>query len=260
MRPLRSPGSGGARGPVAVLGSLALTATALAGPPPESLARLSAALHALDDGTFLGSYTATIEGSVGPPGGPATDTSTVVLGVTAPPTGKAVRRVVRAEKNGKDITAEAAARAGQAQAEGRKGKDSGGQGEDFGFRVPEGEDARHFSFGPTECVDDLCAATFAPTAASHKEKGLASGRLAWSATTGDPVWLEATPTDLPSGVKELMVRLEFARTGELLYPARVVTEGVGGFLFVKRAFRVTRQIGDLRSEAAATEQGASPRL
>jgi hypothetical protein len=227
----------------------ALAVPAPAAPPPEALALLGTALHALDEGEFVGSYTLTIEATVSTTGGKVTDTDLTVLEVTAPAGGPQTHLVVRAEKNGKDVTAEAQAEAAKEQsAEQKEQHDEGEEKEEvsFGFRLPEGDDARHYAFEKAECADAACTAPFAPTKAARKEKDLANGRLAWSPATGDPLWIEMTPADLPTGVKELTVRIEFERAGGLLYPARTITDGVGGILFIKRAFHAETAIDDLR--------------
>lgn len=227
----------------------ALAVSALAGPPPGTVARLGSALHALDDGAFVGSYTLTIEATVATTAGKVTDTDLTVLEVTSPAEGPPSHRVVRAEKNGKDATAEAQAEAEKEQAAEQKEKPDEGDGKQevsFGFRLPEGDDARHYAFGSAECTDALCTAPYAPTKAARKEKDLANGRLAWHPATGDPLWIEMAPVDLPTGVKELTVRIELERAGGLLYPARTVTDGVGGILFIKRAFHASTAITGLR--------------
>lgn len=228
--------------------AVSLAVPAQAAPPPEVLARLGAALHALDEASFVGAYTLTVEATVSTTAGKATDTELTVFEVTSPAGGPQAQRVVRAEKNGKDVTAEAQADAEKEKDAGQKEKQEEGEGKQevsFGFRLPHGDDARHYVFHAAECGETACTAAFAPTKAARKEKGLASGRLAWNPASGDPLWIEMAPGALPTGVKELTVRIEFDRAGELLYPARTVTDGVGGVLFIKRAFHARTAVTDL---------------
>ncbi len=226
-------------------------------PPPSTLTSLSAALHALDEGVFVGSYTVTVTARVATTAGKVTDTSTTVVEVTVPAEGPSSERIVRAEKNGQDITAEARGRAEKRQETTSAAKEEkGGREMSVGVRLPEGDDARLYAFGEPACDGDTCTASYAPTAAARKEKGLATGRLAWRAATHEPLWIDMTPIELPTGAKELTVRIEFAVQDGLRHPVRIVTDGVGGLLFIKRVFHVETTFHDLRRAAPAPAQGA----
>ena len=87
-------------------------------------------------------------------------------------------------------------------------------------------------------------APFAPTAPGRKKDNMTQGRLAWDPATGDPLWIEARYVDPPTGIKEMLLRFELAREGDLLYLRRTVTQGVGGMLWIKRKFDVEMVISD----------------
>ncbi len=78
-------------------------------------------------------------------------------------------------------------------------------------------------FAPLPLPAGECGATFSPAVAGASG---AEGRLAWDCTTLTPLWAEMKPTDAPAALSEPQARLEFARAGDLVYPARYTLEGL----------------------------------
>jgi hypothetical protein len=78
-------------------------------------------------------------------------------------------------------------------------------------------------FTPVPLSGGECGASFSPAVTGASG---ATGRLAWDCSTLTPLWAEMTPSDAPAALSEPHARLEFARAGDLVYPARYTLEGL----------------------------------
>ena len=220
-----------------------------AGLPPETASRLGAALDSLQSPAIAG-YTMTVTVTVAKPNGSDREDHLEVMKATRAADGTLVHEVVRSLENGKDVTDKR--RAEQSKRESRndhKADDEGSSekkevGISASLRLPLGDDARLFAFSPVASGGPHAVA-FAPLPGHAKDEGLARGTLAWDPATLDPLWLEAEPVVMPDHVSAMKMRFEFARAGELVYPRRTVTDGTGGFLWIKRTFHMDMEVADV---------------
>ncbi len=127
------------------------------------------------------------------------------------------------------------------------------------MRLPLGKDLALFEFGPTRAESGALVASFAPRPSARKEDNITRGTLAWDEASGDPLWLEATFVDPPTGVKELAMRFEIGRQGDVLYLRRTTTKGVGGMLWIKRTFDLEMTITDLVLDTSRAGGGGAAR-
>lgn len=228
---------------------LATTASGGAGLPPETAARLASALDSLRSPAVAG-YTMTVKVTVAKPNGSAREDHLEVMKATRAADGTLVHEVVRSLENGKDVTD--TRRAEQSKRESRNDRKADDEkssekkevGISASLRLPLGDDARLFAFTPAASGGPHAVA-FAPLPAHADDEGLARGTLAWDPTTLDPLWLEAEPVVMPDHVSAMKMRFEFARAGELVYPRRTVTDGTGGFLWIKRTFHMDMEVADV---------------
>lgn len=220
-----------------------------AGLPPETAARLASALESLQSPAVLG-YTMTVKVTVAKPNGSDREDHLEVMKATRAADGTLVHEVVRSLENGKDVTdtrrAERSKRESRNDHKADDGKDDGKKegGISASLRLPLGEDARLFAFSPPASGAPHAVA-FAPLPGHAEDEGLARGTLAWDPATLDPLWLEAEPVVMPDHVSAMKMRFEFARAGELVYPRRTVTDGTGGFLWIKRTFHMDMEVADV---------------
>jgi hypothetical protein len=232
-------------------------AVAGAAPPEDTTRRLEMALKALDKETFAGTYRITTKSVVSKPDGSAREDRLDVMEITQPAGGEAEVTVVSATENGQDVTTKrresvAKQRAKQEKEKQEKEKQEKEKQEkkdeegsfSASMRLPLGEDLVLFELGPTK-GSGVLTASFAPLRSARKEKNMTQGTLAWDETSGDPLWIEASYVDPPTGLKEMVLRLEIGREGDILHLRRTVTRGVGGLLWIKRAFDVEMTISDL---------------
>lgn len=225
-------------------------AVAGAAPPEDTTRRLEMALKALDKETFAGTYRITTKSVVSKPDGSAREDRLDVMEITQPAGGEAEVTVVSATENGQDVTAKRLESVAKQRAKQEKEKQEKQQKKDeegsfsASMRLPLGEDLVLFELGPTK-GSGVLTASFAPLRSARKEKNMTQGTLAWDETSGDPLWIEASYVDPPTGLKEMVLRLEIGREGDILHLHRTVTRGVGGLLWIKRAFDVEMTISDL---------------
>lgn len=225
----------------AILVALGATATA---PPPETLARLDRALQALESDDFSGSYTLTTRSVVAKPGGRDPEATEMVMAVRHRPGEPDEQRVVRAARNGEDVTHELRANLEREQTKGREEPDADDDdGASVGIALPGAETLGRYRFVPSPAAAGTVVATFSPDDA--KADDAVSGRLAWDPENLDPLWIEVEPSTMPKHVKRLSTRIELGRDGERLWPRRTVMEGLGGFLLIKREFRVEVEVTDV---------------
>lgn len=234
---------------------LVLTAATVAGAaelPAATAARLARALESLEKDTSVGGYTMTLNATVSKPDGSDREDQLEVLKATRGPEGRFLHEVVRSEENGKDVTAKR--RAEQAKHERREAEKAGKEKQEasisVSLKLPAGDDMKLFAFSPAPSGDPHAVA-FAPLPAHRKVDGMARGTVAWDPVTSDPLWLEAEPVEMPDHVSAMKLRFEFARSGELLYPRRTITDGAGGMLWIKRKFHMEMDVTDVVPAALA---------
>ncbi len=78
-------------------------------------------------------------------------------------------------------------------------------------------------FTPVRLPGGECGASFSPAVAGASG---AEGRLAWDCATLTPLWAELKPSDAPAALSEPRARFDFARAGDVVYPARYTLEGL----------------------------------
>lgn len=235
-----------------------VAAVAGAAPPEDTTRRLETALKALDKEFFAGTYRVTTKSVVSKPDGSAREDRLDVMEITQPAGGEAEVTVVSATENGQDVTAKRRESVAKQRTKQEKEKQEKQEKQDeegsfsASMRLPLGEDLALFELGPTK-GSGVLTASFAPLRSARKEKNMTRGTLAWDETSGDPLWIEASYVDPPTGLKEMVLRLEIGRAGDILHLRRTVTRGVGGLLWIKRAFDVEMTISDLAPAPTAAE-------
>lgn len=226
--------------------ALLLAAPAAAAPPPETLALLETGLKRSEARTIGGPAKVVSRAVVSKPGGG--DREEVVEETLLAADGTSTSRIVSANRDGKDVTAEKRAERekkkakGEAQPAPAAGKaPAQGARPSLGFKVPTGEDRPLFAFDDARAEGDLLVAAYRPVRGARGDD-LSTGRLAWRPATGEPAWFEATFASMPTGLKDFLVRFEFAGTGDGTYTRLLRTQGVGGLLWIKRKFDVTVEV------------------
>jgi hypothetical protein len=212
-------------------------------------------MEVLEKDHFAGRYTMTTKAVIAKPDGSNREETSEVARVVQDGSAEPEITLVSSLKDGKDVTAErqkqmAESRAKEAEKAKKPEKDE--DGFSASMRLPLGEDEGLFEYGAPRSEDAVLVAPFAPTAQGRKKDNMTEGRLAWDPTTGDPLWLEARYVDPPTGIKEMLLRFELARAGDLLYLRRTVTKGVGGMLWIKRTFDVEMVISEIQPAPPAS--------
>lgn len=233
---------------MAVIGLVAGVVSA--GPPEETTRRLEMALRSLDKDTFAGSYRIDTHAVISKPDGSNREDTLEVMKVRSAPGGEPEMEIVRATRNGQDITAQrrneqAKSRAKEVK-EKPKAEDKEGGTFSATLRLPIGKDLGLFEFGASRQEGGVQVVSFAPRISARNEDNITQGTLAWDTATGDPLWLEARYVDPPTGIKELVMRFELVRQGDVLFLRRTTTQGVGGMLWIKRKFDLEMVISDLQ--------------
>lgn len=229
-----------------------VAAVAGAIPPEATTRRLEAALASLDKDSFAGSYRLTTRAVVAKPDGSDREDTLDVMDIRQQRGAEPEVVVVSAIENGKDVAAKRRDElAKQQAAKANKKPKEKEEGNSFSasMRLPLGKDLALFEFGPTRVEAGSLVASFAPRPSARKEDNITQGTLAWDEASGDPLWLEATYVDPPTGVKQLAMRFEIGRQGDVLYLRRTTTKGVGGMLWIKRTFDLEMTITDLAPAA-----------
>jgi hypothetical protein len=240
---------------VAAAAMVAAAAGAAEAPPAETLSRLDAASKVIE--TWPGTFVLTTRATISRTDGSKPESSVSTMRMAGGEGGPRVVEVVSATRDGKDVTAETRADAAKAEADrdakARAKRDGKGDDDDDGVSLdlPGADSAARYAFTALPAADGNCGAAFAPAREHAGDEGLTRGELHWSCTTLDPLWVSVSPAKNPKGVSEMTLRMEVARSGDTLYVARTVTDGVGGILFIKRRFHVETEIGELGSPAPA---------
>ncbi len=213
-------------------------------PPAETFERLDSAVSFLESEDFRGTYTITTNMVVAKPNGKVTHQELLVELVSIRHSSESDRRVLQAQRNGADVTEEVTAERQESE-QVRTPEDDAEDSHEISvsLTLPNGEELSQYRFEGPWRTGEILVARYAPIGES--KQGTGSGRIAWDPQTLDPLWIEFRPTENPKHVKEMSVRFEIARVGDLLYPKRTVTEAVGGFLFIKRHVSAEMIISEL---------------
>jgi hypothetical protein len=227
---------------LSVAALLVCVSASAAEPPPPTLAQLGKALARSDPKTAGRAMNVKTRAIVAKPSGGEREeiaSETFTRG-----DGTSETKILLATKDGKDVTAEKRAEqakkdAGSAK-EAKAPKDSGEHNRkvSLGLKVPTGDDRKLFVFGEPAAEGSLLVAAYEPVRGA-KGADLSRGRIAWNADSGEPAWIEARYVDLPTGLKEFLLRGEFAGAGDAIYTRVLRTTGVGGLLWIRRTFDVT---------------------
>ncbi len=224
---------------VIVVAAATVVAAAPAGAPPAEVdARIRSALHFLDDDSdFVGSYLLTIRTDVDAPGDDGPEKSLEIRRVTLRADGTREDVLLRAEEDGVDVTEQKRADGSGLQVHGHRENgsehDGNGPADDDLALMPVGENAALYRFHGPRRRDGVLVSRFEPTRAHRRDDDVARGEIAWSASTGDPAWIEFEPADLPALVSELTLRFDFDRAGDTVYPSRLLTRTKAGIPFLR---------------------------
>ena len=243
--------------PLAATAFATLVALA-AEPPAATLSQLEKALSRSDPETLGRPARATVHAVVSKPNGKAREEYLMETVVHAD--GTREEKLIRAKKDGRDVTAEKLAEGknrrkrraagdepqGAPRAGGKKEPGSGKAA--LGLKFPTGEDRRLFVMGGPKTEGRFLVVAFEP-APGLKDENLSRGRIGWNAASGEPAFIEAELVDPPTGLQELHVRGEFAGEGDAIYTSLLKTSGVGGILWIKRRFEITVELKDLTPAA-----------
>jgi len=228
------------RCPLAVVAAVLMAALLVAEPEAQSdldkvFERVSKAMGLLDGDAFVGEYSRSTRTVVSTLDGDVKRTETLVERVSRRSGEEERRSLVRATRDGKDVAAER-----------RKERTEQDRKVGIEVRFPGADElATYETDGPWQ-EGELLVAAFSPPSPPTGEETAGTGRVAWRPETLEPVWLEYRPAKLPKRMRELSLRVEFARAGDVLYPRRTSIRGVAGFLFIKRVFESTSAVSNLR--------------
>jgi hypothetical protein len=193
---------------------------------------------------FVGSFTLTTDTVIWKPNKGDRHEVKTVVDVTRSPNGTVDRRLVRVLKDGEDVTDKRRKKVEKELAKANKVNDED-HGEDD-MVTPFGESADRYEFGTRQIEGDTVTLAFEPKADHADEEGMARGTVAWNLQTLDPLWVEMTAITPPKLMKELSLRTEFARSGDLLFINQLDTRGVVKVLFLTREFVMDMRVSDLK--------------
>jgi hypothetical protein len=233
-----------------------------AGPPAVTTDRLAATIDTFVPKEFRGSFTMRSSSVVSKPSGKGREERTEVQRVTVGPDGKHELAIISATENGKDVTEQRRQEAEEQRRKGAAPESGDGKGEagrepaeksggDSGVRLPAGKALAIYAFSAPVEAEGLLVASFEPRPQHRKEEEVLKGKLAWSQDTLDPAWIEFSFADPPTGLAEMTMRFELARVGDSLYVRRMVTDGLGGLLFIKRRFHAEMEVTEMQPQPPA---------
>jgi len=162
--------------------------------------------------------------------------------------GKPQGEVVRATKDGKDITAEERDKLAEQRARGgADGKSGPGKRGRMELSTPFGAEAQpKYAFrllGPDARDASLVRVGFGPR--GKKAEDIWTGEAVVDPGSGAVKWMKQRPSDLPAFVDRLEMVLEFgAATAEGSAISAIHMEGEGGLPFFKKRFRVVTRFSD----------------
>ncbi|NOZ95889.1 MAG: hypothetical protein GXP47_14290 [Acidobacteria bacterium] len=234
--------------------TLAAGAVGAQTPPVAVLERLQSAINPEDD-AFTGSWRMTTFSVVEKPNGKAHHEATMEMSCSRDARGRLHRQVIRFIKDGTDETKKIRARLEKQEAEGeagRKKKNGRKKKEQEADVVPPDPEHRDlYVFEPLPPEDGAARCVFRPAPGHAKDRGLLTGELAWDPRTLDPLWIEGELSHPPGPLKEMHLRIELRRNGDLLYTSRMVTGGLARILLLKRRFHADVRFEDVEPAAPA---------
>jgi hypothetical protein len=219
-------------------------------PPPETLRRAEAALGLLDGRGFVGTYRVTTKAHVVATGEDGPEDALEIEEVTIAADGTRTNRLIQAVEDGRDVTAKRLA--GENAGHDNDGESEAGSHDELDLElVPLGAHASRHAFTPGRVRDGVATARFAPRKRGGEDDELGRGEIAWDVVSGDPLWIEAGLAEKRTGLSELVLRFEFARAGDVLYPRVIHTRTKAGIpLLFKLRLNIDIEISELRPAAA----------
>jgi len=193
--------------------------------------------------TFVGHFTLTTDTVVRKPKKAGRQEVKIVVDVTRSPNGIVDRRLVLVLKDGEDVTEKRRKKVEKELAKADKVDDEY-HGEDD-VVTPFGKSAGWYDVGTPRFDGNTVTLDFEPNAEYADEEGVVRGRVAWNLQTRDPLWIEMTAVTPPKLMKELSLRTEYARSGDLLYVNQLSTKGIITVLFFTREFVMDQHVSDL---------------
>ncbi|HEY8209316.1 MAG TPA: hypothetical protein VIG99_17630 [Myxococcaceae bacterium] len=178
-------------------------------------------------------------------GGKVQHTQTVVLRLTQKD-GKPHGEVVRASRDGQDVTEEERKTQAEKQAradEDPKGKKDGRMSMTLPFDAATQPKYQFQLLGPDAKNPSLSRIGFGPR--GKPDKDIWAGEAVVDPSSGEVKWMKQRPSDLPAFVDRLEMVFEFgASTSEGPAISTLQMEGEGGLPFFKKKFRVMTTFSD----------------
>ena len=215
--------------------------------PTEVAERFDAAGMLSESDDFAGTYTVTTETVIQKPNGKGRHEETMEIAVSRSTDGTNHRRLVRLIEDGKDVTEKRRKKVEKDLTGYDDQTDE--EDEDEDLVDPFGETAGKYTFGNLKNKGDAVLLSFEPKAEHREEKGMAEGTISWNKDSLDPLWIQMKAVTAPSPLKELDLRMEFARQGDAIYMTHLSTSGVAKVLLFTREFDVNVRISEVEAEA-----------
>ena len=185
--------------------------------------------------------------------GKVEETTAIAFRLVVKPDGEIAQEMVKYVENGNDVTAakrtemeKAEAEAAAEEKKGAKGKEEVSVGvEVAGVFLPDLQKGTQVRPGVTRrAVGGRMGLEHAFT--QKQQDGSTVKGTAWlDRETGLPLEVAYTPEPLPKHVKEMATVIRYGPgEGGNWHAVEMVTEGVGGILFIKKRFRFTMKFGD----------------
>ena len=188
--------------------------------------------------------------------GKSTETTEIHSRLFQKPDGSMEQEMVKYLENGKDVTAEKKAEMEKAKAEAAaenkdgKKKDKDEESVSVGVEVtgifqPDLQKGTQVKPGSRrKAVDGRMGIEHAFTQ-KQKDGSTAKGTAWLDRATGLPLEVDYAPEPLPKHVKKMATVIRYGPgAGEGWHAVEMVTEGVGGILFIKKRFRFAMKFGD----------------
>ncbi len=223
-------------------------------PPAAVLERLQSAINPEED-AFTGSWRMITSSVVEKPNGKAHHEAAMEMSCSRNARGVVHRKAIRFIKDGRDETEKIRTRLEKQEAEREAGRtttaDTKKNKEEADFVPPDLEHRDLYVFEALPPVDGAARCAFRPAPGHEKDHGLLTGELAWDPRSLDPLWIEGDLLHPPRPLKEMHLRIEFRRNGDLLYTSRMVTGGLARILLLKRRFHADVRFEDVEPAVPA---------
>jgi hypothetical protein len=216
--------------------------------PPEVMAVIDRAVYLDESDEFVGSYTLTMMQAIQKRSGKGRSQSDLVWQVSRRADGSVEERLTSLKRNGREVSDEK-------RAEFEKewlAPDESDSGKTFSIELEifSSDTLDLYEIGEPLVFGDVVTVTFGPRPAHRKDEGICEGTLAWDRSSLEPLWVDLAVLKPPKPVRELRIRYEYARDGDLVYVGRTETHGWGKLLFFSREFEDVMTFGDVRSGAS----------